>query len=225
MGIRVFNVADPMGRNSVTFKSEAPLEDIVGTTNQITGMLMFDPMHPEKGGSGKLVVKTASITTGIPLRDEHLQSAAWLDASQYGTITIEITKLKNVEQVKKTDDYATYNVDAEAKLTLRGKTKKITIPARITFLKESEQTRAKMPGNLLAVRAEFEVKLKDFGIKGPDGAGIVGTKVGETITINVSVMGTTAKTEMASNPCNPCNPCGENPCNPCGGNPCNPCGK
>ena len=41
-------------------------------------------------------------------------------------------------------------------------------------------------------------------------------QIGESITINVSVMGTTAKTETASNPCNPCNPCGKNPCNPCG---------
>ena len=33
----IFHIADPMGRDSVTFRSEAPLEDIVGTSNQIRG--------------------------------------------------------------------------------------------------------------------------------------------------------------------------------------------
>ena len=98
-----------------------------------------------------------------------------------------------------------------------------------------------MPGDLLAARASFEVSLADFGIAGPKGMDLVGSKVGETIQIDVSVMGSTVSASMAANPCNPCggkaamnpcNPCGGkaamNPCNPCGGkaakNPCNPCG-
>jgi polyisoprenoid-binding protein YceI len=223
----VFTVDDPMGRNSITFRSEAPLEDIVGTSNKIKGHIMFDPMNPNKGGSAKFMVATSSLTTGIPLRDEHLQSADWLAAKKYDHISLEITKVNEIKQVKKTSEYATYDVAVEGKLSIRGKSKTVKFPARITYLKESEKTKKRMPGNLLATRAEFEVALADFGIKGPTDAGLVGTKVGDTITVEVSVMGTTADMKMAANPCNPCggkNPC--NPCNPCGGkNPCNPCGK
>ena len=78
----VFVVNDPAGRNKVTFRSKAPLEDIVGTSNQITGYLVFDPNNPQQGGRGELTVPVASINTGIPLRDEHLQSADWLDAAR-----------------------------------------------------------------------------------------------------------------------------------------------
>ena len=43
-----FYIDDPMNRNTITFKSEAPLEDIVGTSNQITGYINFDPDNPQK---------------------------------------------------------------------------------------------------------------------------------------------------------------------------------
>jgi len=39
----MFHIDDPMSRNSVTFKSTAPLEDIVGTSNEITGYIQFNP--------------------------------------------------------------------------------------------------------------------------------------------------------------------------------------
>ena len=37
-----FRVEDPMGRNTVQFRTSAPLEDIVGTTNAIKGFVRID---------------------------------------------------------------------------------------------------------------------------------------------------------------------------------------
>ncbi len=74
-----------------------------------------------------------------------------------------------------------------------------------------------MAGDLLAGRASFDVALTEFGIKGFEG--VVGSKVSETINVDVSFMASN-KNPTAKNPCNPCNPCGgkaKNPCNPCGG--------
>ena len=215
----VFHVNDPMGRNSVTFKSQAPLEDIIGTTNQITGYINFDPQNPDKGGHGKLTVAVASLNTGIPLRNEHLLGADWLDASKYPDITIEIEKVKDIKKVKSTKGSATYDVTIVADLSIHGKTRRVDVAGRITYLKESEQTRTKLAGDLLAMRATFAVNLNDFDITGPKGSGLIGSKVGETIEIEVSVLGSTSEA-MAANPCNPCNPCKgkakKNPCNPCG---------
>jgi polyisoprenoid-binding protein YceI len=215
----VFHVQDPMGRNTVTFKSEAPLEDIIGTTNQVTGKIVFDPEHPEKGGHGELTVLAAAFnTTGIPLRDEHLQGADWLNAGKYSEITLKIDKVKDVKEVQSSAASATYELYVVGELTLRGKSKAVSFPARITYLKESEATKQKMPGDLLAARASFQVALADFGITGPTGAGLIGSKVGETIEVEVSLIGSTAGASMASNPCNPCGGKAEakNPCNPCG---------
>ena len=43
----VFFVADPMKRDQVTFLSEAPLEDIVGSSNEISGYFAFNPSRPQ----------------------------------------------------------------------------------------------------------------------------------------------------------------------------------
>ncbi len=213
----VFYIADPMGRNTISFTSQAPLEDIIGTTNQIAGYVVFDPKNPIKGGRGQLNVSTASLKTGIPLRDEHLQGKDWLDAKKYPSISLGIESVKDVKTVKETASYKTYELEIEGSFSLHGKTKRIKAPARMTYLPESEQTRQKMPGDLLAGRASFDVALTEFGIKGFEG--VVGSKVSETINVDVSFMASN-KNPTAKNPCNPCNPCGgkaKNPCNPCGG--------
>jgi polyisoprenoid-binding protein YceI len=219
-----------MGRNSVTFTSAAPLEDIVGTSREIAGHIVFDPSNPQKGGHGKLTVSVASWNTGIPLRDEHLLGADWLNAEKFPNITLEIESVKDIKSVKQNGDFQTFDVTLVGTLSFHGQTRPVEIPGRFTYLKESEQTRAAMPGDLLAARAEFDVALADYGITGPKGMDLIGTKVGQTITVAVSFRASNAAASMAANPCNPCGgkKTAGNPCNPCGGkvpaNPCNPCG-
>ena len=197
----VFYIADPMQRNTVTFKSEAPLEDIVGTTNQISGYVVMDPANPDQGGRGKIIVPVAGLNTGIPLRDEHLRGADWLDAENYPTIELQIDEVKDIEVVKESSSFTTYSMTLVGAFSLHGKTKKMRIPATVTFLPHSKRTESKLPGDLLAGRASFEVSLKDFGVKGFDGA--IGSKVGETIGLDVSFTATNDKPAEvnAGNPC------------------------
>lgn len=192
-----FTVDDPTGRNTVTFKSVAPLEDIVGTSNKVSGTLNFDPAKPEAGGSGMLSVPVASLDTGIPLRDEHLASAGWLDAAGSPNITFTIKEVKDVTPVKVTDGAKTYDVTAVGDFSLKGKTRRMSVPARITWLKESEATKARQPGDLLAARATFDLVLADFGITGPAGMDIIGSKVGESVTVEFSVVASSASASGA----------------------------
>lgn len=239
-GAKSFVVNDPMNRNTVTFKSTVPLEDIVGISNQVVGKLFFDPMKPAAGGSGMLRVPVASLDTGIPLRDEHLAGPDWLDAGGSPDISFTIVEVKNVKPLKVTDAAKTFDVVAVGDFSLKGKTRRISVPARITWLKESDATKKRQPGDLLAIRTTFDVALADFGITGPAGMDIIGSKVGATVSVELSVVASSAGGDMAGNPCggkqamNPCNPCGGkkamNPCNPCGGKhkagmAGNPCGE
>lgn len=187
-----FHVQDPMGRNAITFKSLAPLEDIIGTTNQITGHIMFDPAHPDKGVHAQFAVPVKSLNTGIPLRDEHLQSPDWLDAQGHPEIGLVIDTIKKIETVKSNDTSTTFDAVVSGTFSMKGKTAAVEFSARVTWLKETDMTRKRLPGDLLAVRAEFEIALSDYGVTGPKGMGIVGSKVGETITIEVNIMGNTA---------------------------------
>ena len=187
----VFYVDDPAHRDWVTFKSSAPLEDIVGTSNTITGYLVFDPQNPANGGRGELSVPVASLKTGIPLRDGHLLGKAWFDAETYPDIKLTITDVKGVKELKASGGFQTYDVTLVGEFSIRGKAKKMEIPGRLTYLKESEETKKKMGGDLLAARATFSIILADFGIMGPEGADLIGSKVGESVSVDVSIMGTT----------------------------------
>jgi len=183
-----FVANDSAGRNNVTFKSEAPLEDIVGTTNQLTGHINFDPGNPGKGASAEFTVPVASMTTGIPLRDEHMKSKGWLNAADYPEIRLRLDRVTEAELVSNSGDARTFNLKVSGELTLHGSTAPVEVAARVSYLPESEQTRKRLPGDLLAVRARFPVRLADFGITGPEGSGTIGSKVGETIEIEVRLV-------------------------------------
>jgi len=217
----VFHVADPMQRNTVTFTSKAPLEDIVGTANALAGYLVFDPANSRKGVRGSVAVPVKKMDTGIPLRDEHMQSAAWLNAKQHPHIKFTVADSKSLRLVKQGDGFATYDVTLVGPLTVNGVTKRREIPARIVYLEQSDMTKTKRPGNLLAVRAEFQVPLADHKIKGFEG--VVGSKVSESIEVEVSIFASDQAPSAAANPCNPCGGKAANPCNPCGGKAANPC--
>jgi polyisoprenoid-binding protein YceI len=192
----VFYIGDPVGRNMTTFTSEAPLEDIVGISNKIVGYAVFDPENPERGGAGKFAVPVATLDTGIPLRDSHLAGADWLDAVKHPFIEFRIHRVTGIDKVKETDEFQTFDATLVGDFSLHGKSKRIEVPARVTSLVESEKTRKRLPGDLLAGRAEFQVALADFGVTGPAGMGVIGSKVGETIEIEVRFTGSTHKPDL-----------------------------
>ncbi len=202
----VFHVDDPMNRNTATFTSEAPLEDMTGTTNTLSGYLAFNPNNPIMGIRGSIAVPVVSMKTGIPLRDEHMRSSDWLNAAEHPLITFEIEDTRNVRPVRREAGFATYNMTLIGPFTVNGVTRRVEIPARVTYLKESEKTRAKRPGNLMAVRADFNVPLSAHQIRGFEG--VVGSRVSDEIEVEVSIFASDRPESSAANPCNPCNPCG-----------------
>jgi polyisoprenoid-binding protein YceI len=188
-----FYIDDPVGRNNITFTSRAPLEDIIGTTNKISGHVFFDPENPEKGGTGEISVPVVSLNTGIPMRNEHLQSAKWLGAEANPDIKLKIEKTDGVRMVKEGDGFKTYDLNLHGIFTMNGHSKEMTIPGRATYMKESEATKKRMGGNLLAGRAKFSVPLSDFEVEGAKG--VTGTKISESIEIEVSFVASDVKPE------------------------------
>ena len=213
-----FTIGDD--RNVFTFESKAPLETIIGQTSKVTGRVSVNPMDISSGAMAKFVVDLGSITTGIGLRDQHMREG-YLETDTYPTATLTLDGLTKVSK-NKLEDMQTLRVDADATLELHGVKRGLALKdVRITFLKESEDTQALLPGNLIRIEGGFTVKLGDYNLKRPQVAFL---KVSEDIKINVNLFGSSGA--EANNPCNPCNPCAANPCNPCNpcaANPCNPC--
>ena len=77
-----------------------------------------------------------------------------------------------LKQVKSADpnnlqDNMPVNLTLLGDFTVHGVTREIEIPATAIYMKESEDTRVRLPGDLLHITAAFDVFLSDHDIKRP----------------------------------------------------------
>ena len=180
-GTQTFSFKDKMGRNQATFYSETPLEDITGMSSDVWGSVSFDSEDIENTLEGEISISTASLKTGIELRDKHIRSEDWLDAEKFPTISFKIVNIKNVEKIKGNKIKALVT----GEFTVRGVTKEGNAEVTLVYLEESEMTKMKMPGDLLSIRAKFNIKLSDYGVQHM----ALGKKVSDEIEINVDIIG------------------------------------
>jgi polyisoprenoid-binding protein YceI len=175
-----FDFKDPKGVNNVVFKTDAPLESINGVATGISGKVTFDPDNPG-AVKGKIVVQASSLHLGNPMQKEHLHGDKWLDVAKYPEITFEVESAKN----PKTQANAT-TAEVTGKFGLHGVTKAITVPVKLTYLKD--QLKARIPGkdgDLLVIRTSFKIKRSDFAINPGQGE----EKVSDDIELNLSIAG------------------------------------
>jgi len=179
-----FDFKDPKGVNNAVFNLDAPLESVNGSANGISGIVSFDPENPG-ATTGKIVVATETMTVPNPMQKEHLHSPNWLDVAKYPEITFEAKSLANV----KTEDNVT-TADVTGTFTLHGVSKEITVPIKLTYLKDKLSARVpKMEGDLLVIRANFSINREDFDIQ----KGKFEDKVSPTVNLTLSIAGASPK--------------------------------
>lgn len=98
--------------------------------------------------SVKVVIKTASIDTGITARDEHLRTADFFDAAKFPEITFESTQIKKKGK----------NFIAVGNLTMRGISKQIELPFSITGTYKKDNL------TNIGYEAKLVLNRRDFGI-------------------------------------------------------------
>ena len=154
-----FDFKDPKGVNNAVFKLDAPLEAISGNATGISGSVSFDPAAPG-ATKGKIVVASSSLHLGNPMQLQHLKGDKWLDVAKFPDISFEAKELKNVKTAGDTT-----TADARGSFTLKGVTKDITIPVKLTYLKDKLSARIpNLKGDLLVIRSTFTIKRSDYGI-------------------------------------------------------------
>jgi polyisoprenoid-binding protein YceI len=180
-GLQTFSFKDKMGSNQATFHSSAPLEDITGMSTDVWGKVSFDVADIANTLEGEVKISTASIKSGIELRDEHIRSENWLNAEKYPEITFNIKDVKNVKEI----DGNKIKVIVAGEFTVHGVTKNVKSEVTLTYLEESEFTKIRLPGDLLGVKAKFNIKLSDYGVQNM----ALGKRVSEEIEITVNIVG------------------------------------
>ncbi len=183
--ITTFDFEDPKGVNNVVFKLDAPLESINGTANGIKGSITGDPANPQKI-EGKIIVETKSLKVSNTLMQEHMLGPQWLDAEKNPEITFEVKEILNAKK-----DANSGTAQVKGIFTLKGISKEITAPAKVSYLpgRLADRSNGKMQGDLLVIRTNFQINRSDFGIKPGENL----DKVSETIDISLSIAGAAPK--------------------------------
>lgn len=180
-GEQTFSFKDKVGRNQATFFSTTPLEDITGMSTDVWGTVSFDIEDVENTLKGEILISTASLKSGIDLRDEHISSADWLDAEKFPTISFKIKEVTGIEKIE--DNKLKAKVLGE--FTVHGVTMEVESEVTLVYLEENEMTKMRLPGDLLGVRAKININLSDYGIQHM----VLDQKVSDEIEINVNIVG------------------------------------
>lgn len=181
---QTFDFKDPKGINNAGFKLDAPLESINGSANGVSGTVSFDPENPG-ATKGKIIVAATSLTLPNTMQQGHMRGKQWMDVATYPEISFEAKQLQNV---KTSGDVTT--ADAVGIFTCKGISKDMTVPVKLTYLKDKLSERVpNMHGDLLVIRSNFSIKRSDFNIN----PGKFEDKVSDEIALNLSIAGASAK--------------------------------
>ena len=174
-----FDFRDPKKVNNVLFLMDAPLESISGTSIGVSGTVSFDPAKPA-ATTGKIVLATSSLHVDNTVMKKHMLDEGWMHVSKFPTIEFVAGKMTNV---KTSGTNITGTI--AGKLTVKGVTKKVSVPVRLTYLKGMLIKRNRVPGDLLVLRCDFTIKRSDYGIN----AGNNEEKVSDEIELKLRVAG------------------------------------
>ena len=174
-----FDFRDSKKVNNVVFLMDAPLESISGTSIGVSGTVSFDPAKPA-ATTGKIVLATSSLHVDNPVMKKHMLDEGWMHVSKFPTIEFVAGKMTNV---KTSGTNITGTI--AGKLTVKGVTKKVSVPVRLTYLKGMLIKRNRVPGDLLVLRCDFTIKRSDYGIN----AGNNEEKVSDEIELKLRVAG------------------------------------
>ena len=181
----VFYANDPNKKDVVMFTSQAPLETIVGKTANILGKIEVDPANVATA-KANFEVDLASLKTGIDMRDTHMREQ-YLEVAKYPKAIFELTKvLKSSSNTL--EDMKPVDLTVEGNFTVHGITKTISVPMKVTYFKESENTKNRLPGDIIHVQAKWDLLLSDYSIKRPQ---FIILKLDEKQAIDIDVFAST----------------------------------
>ncbi len=181
-GNQTFYFKDDKGRNQATFHSITALDEVDGMSNEISGQVSFNINDVKNTLKGEISIPTASLKTGISMRDRDLKEPKWLDAEKYPTISFTIKKVLDVKQV----DPNKLDVKVLGDFNLHGVINEITVDATMIYLDESPETEKREPGDLLGVTAKFPITLSKYNIQNM----VLGTRVADKINLEANIVGT-----------------------------------
>lgn len=189
--VREFRIEDAWGRDTVEFRTVAPLEEIVGTSNRVTGVLRADPANLSGAGTfARVTLPVASFQTGVPMRDGAVAKALGAPGHPDAVFTLE--SVRSVSPAVLAAG-APVELRAEGTLEINGVRRKIPVEARLSYVPKGGPAAQLRPGNFVKLVARFDLRLDDFGVarKGS----VLPLQVGDVAHVTVSALASDASAE------------------------------
>jgi polyisoprenoid-binding protein YceI len=120
--------------------------NVDGTFSQLKGTIQFDPLALPIS-SFDVSVESASLDTGIDLRDKHLKKKDYLDVSHYSLLSFKSTSVTSGEKS------GSYSVTGN--LTIKDVTKEVQFPFT-----------AKVTGDGITFVGKFKINRRDYNVGG-----------------------------------------------------------
>ena len=168
---RTFNVNYT---SRATFKTEAPLETIVGTAagqGAITGSVVVDPALPQDV-KGTVRVDLNALKTGIDRRDAQMRSKEFLDSEGNETNRWAVFEIKGVEIAGPLELDKAMPAKVRGTLTIRGKPIETVADCVINYVRLTpeqveSQKRFGLTAENLRVTAKFATTFTNHGMQVP----------------------------------------------------------
>jgi len=131
---RTFNVNYT---SRATFKTDAPLETIVGTTagqGAVTGSVTLDPARPQDA-KGTVRVDLNAVKTGIDRRDAHMRSKEFLDSEASEANRWAVFEVKGVDIAGPLEPGKAIPAKVRGTLTIRGKPIETVADSTVYYLR------------------------------------------------------------------------------------------
>lgn len=119
-----------------TFKTDAPLETIVGNTAgpTVTGSLTVDPLKPATA-SGTVKVDLTMLNTGIAKRDAEMQGPQYLDTASNEANKVAVFEIKSIEVAGPLEPGKEVPAKVKGILTIKQKPVETVADARVTYIR------------------------------------------------------------------------------------------
>ncbi len=181
--------------------SDSPLQRTVLTCRRVVGYVSV-PLDVEKAPAplvgGALRIPVASLESGTPGGDAQVREL--LGAEQHAEITFELTGSKDARRIELKDagDQQEFELTATGRLVFRDRTVELTVPLRMRLIPFTwTSMMGRYPGELLNVRAEFDVSLAQLGFEKPRP---LAARLADTLHVELFLLANTVPPDKSLNP-------------------------
>ena len=155
-----------------TFKTDAPLETIVGNTagGAVTGNLTVDPAQPA-AGTGTIKVDLTTLNSGVAKRDQDMQQPQYLDTANEAN-KYAVFEIKSIEVAGPLEPGKETPAKVKGILTIKQKPVEVVADSRVTYIKLTPdqveaQKRFGFTSDNIKVRSRFGTLFSNHGITVP----------------------------------------------------------